>query len=111
MYSHEIRDVMGRTKHPHVVVGARLVVYPRPNSDNEHGAFVLSLANDSDVFARYVTAVVDTPLRVCGKLVRYKDATLSDGESGAAYRLTFSNHNGSPLFPRSTLSLFFNSIH
>ena len=107
MYDHEIRDVMGRTKHPHVVVGARLVVYPRPNSDNEHGAFVLSLANDSDVFARYVTAVVDTPLRVCGKLVRYKDATLSDGESGAAYRLTFSNHNGSPLFPRSTLQPVF----
>jgi hypothetical protein len=103
MYDHEIRDVMWRAKHAHVVLGARLVVYPHRNSDGEHGALALSIANDSEVFARYVMAIVDAPLRICGKLVRFKDAILQETENGAAYRLRFSNHSGSPLFPGATL--------
>jgi hypothetical protein len=102
MYDHEIRDLMNRTKHPQIEVTARLVVYPRQTRDNESGALVLHVENKSDVLARHVALVVDVPLRVRGKLVRYRDAIVRDGSDGSHYRCNFSNGNGSPLFPRAT---------
>ena len=83
MYDDEIRDVMGRAKYPHLLVDASLVVYPRQNSDDQNGALVVRVTNDSDVFARYVTVLVDAPLKVCGKLVLYRDAILQDSGAGS----------------------------
>jgi hypothetical protein len=107
MYDHEIREVMNRTKYPEVEVTARLVVYPCQTRDNESGALVLHVENKSDVLARHVALVVDVPLRVCGKLVRYRDAIIRDGTDGSHYRSSFSNANGSPLFPRATFAPVF----
>jgi len=107
MYDHEIRDVMSRTKHPRISLSARLVLYPRPASNGANGALVITITNESDVFARYVSLVIDAPLRILGNAVLYGDAVIHDGPEGTGFRLNFSNHMSQPLFPQSTITTVF----
>jgi schlafen family protein len=107
MYDHEIRDVMNRTKHPRVRVSAKLVIYPRPTSENYYGAFVLTIGNDSDVLARYVSVTVDAPFRVRGHDVLYREAIVGNCGGLSSWQFSFSNHSGPPLFPRSSMSPYF----
>jgi hypothetical protein len=107
MYDHEIRDVMNRTKHPQIEVTARLVLYPHQTSDNESGALLVYVENKSDVLAEHFAIVVDAPMRIGSKRIRFKDAIVHDGPDGSSYRCNFSNQNGSPLFPRSTFAPLF----
>ena len=67
----------------------------------------MEIKNDSDTFARHVALVIHSPMEVKGRAVIYSEATLDDGDYGAAQRLLFSNHNGAPLFPRGTLKKIF----
>jgi hypothetical protein len=107
MYDHEIRDVMSRTRHPKLVIKAELVVYPTQNAEGNHGVLALRIMNDSDVFARYLSVVVDAPPRVAGRYVHYRNAAYERLASGTRYRCSFSNHTGPPLFPKAVLMPLF----
>jgi hypothetical protein len=107
MQDHEIRDVMSRTKHPKLVVKAELVVYDTRNTEGNHGVLALKITNDSEVFARYLSVVVDAPPRVGANHVHYKDATYEQLPGGSRYRCSFSNHHGPPLFPKAVLMPLF----
>jgi hypothetical protein len=107
MQDHEVRDVMSRKSHPRIQASAELVVYRQRNRDGEAGALVVNITNESDVFARYVAFVVHSPLRINNKLINYPGAIIDDRNEGTAYRLSFSNHLGAPLFPRGKLKEIF----
>lgn len=107
MEDYEIRDVMNRKTHPHVSVSAKFVVYPRLNEDGAAGALIFFINNKSNLLARYVSIIVNAPIRVRGKLIAYKDAIRDESEEGESYRLTFSNHFGAPLFPHAGLQARF----
>ena len=104
MLDHEVRDVMSRKTHPRLVVSVRFCVYPHPNDDGTAGTLIINVKNESDVFARYVAFVVHAPLRVGGRLIGYSGAVLDKLDEGHAYRLSFSNHDAAPLFPRGVLT-------
>ena len=108
MLDHEVRDVMNRKTHPQIILEAKFVVYASPRKVGiadtfKDGALIVTIKNESDVFARYVAIVIHSPLRIHGKLIGYDDSTLDDGEDGYAWRLPFSNHSRAPLFPRGQL--------
>jgi hypothetical protein len=112
MQDHEVRDVMNRKTHPQIILEAKFVVYASPRNVGNGGTFkdgalIVTIKNESDVFARYVAIVIHSPLRVRGKLIGYDDSTLDNGEDGYAWRLSFSNHGGAPLFPRGQLKHIF----
>lgn len=104
MLDHEVRDVMSRKAHPQLSISARLYIYPRHNDDGTAGSLIVSIKNQSDVFARYVAFTIHAPLRIRGHLIGYNDAVLDKLHDGTAYRLSFSNHNAAPLFPRGALT-------
>ena len=104
MLDHEIRDVMSRKTHPRVTVGAKFSIYHRPNINGAQGALVVSVTNDTDVFARHVLVVLHSPIRIAGNPIHYQSGTLDNGDDGWAYKLELSNHNGAPLFPRAKLN-------
>ena len=107
MIDHEVRDVMNRRSHPQVIVSAKLEIFPHPNKEGENGLLIFKINNTSGVFARYVAMIINAPLRVGGRLIFYKKATLDEGNDGSSYRLVFSNHAGSPLFPKASLQQVF----
>lgn len=107
MEDYEIRDVMNRKTHPRVSVSAKFVVFPRLNEDGAAGALNFSINNESDLLARYVSIIVNAPIRIHGKLIAYKEAIHDRSEEGESYRLTFSNHLGAPLFPHAGLQARF----
>lgn len=107
MLDHEIRDVMNRKSHPRILVQARFVEYPRPNQDRDNGALIINITNDSDTLARYIAIAVYAPLQFNNRLIGYHDAILHTISEGSIYRLSFSNHNGAPLFPRATCTVLF----
>lgn len=104
MVDHEVRDVMNRKTHPHLVVKARLVVYRRPASNGPDGVLIFDLHNESDVFARYVVVVANVPIKVHGKLVMYEGARQHEVNGKTGYKILFSNHNQIPLFPHAWLN-------
>lgn len=107
MYDHEVRDVMSRTKHPRLGIKPEVVVYPYRNDDGNDGVLAVRITNESDVFARYVSVVVDAPPRVAGKVIFYRDSSYDEPATGARYHLSFSNHLGPPLFPKAVLIKLF----
>jgi len=107
MLDHEVRDVMNRKTHPRVAIDARFVVYPHKNSDERDGALIVSIKNETDVFARYVALVVHSPIKMHGKFLVYDSSIVDNGDHGQAYRLLFSNHLDAPLFPQGTLKALF----
>lgn len=107
MEDYEIRDVMNRKTYPVLKVSAKFAIYPRPNSEKKDGALVFEILNDSDVFARFVKLLVKVPPVVGGRYIRFSDAIYDQDEDGYSYRLGYSNHLGSPLFPRSLLRHLF----
>lgn len=102
MEDYEVRDVMNRKTNPLVTVTAKFVVYSRPNKDEMDGALIFDITNESDVFARYLKIVVNAPPKVRNLYVHYKDSIYDGNKEGSSYKLTYSNHLGSPLFPHST---------
>jgi hypothetical protein len=109
MADYEIRDVMNRRTHPKLVASARLIVYARLNSERAAGRLQFTLNNDSDVLARYVALVVHVPVKIKKHFVHYvaENIIMDETKDGHAYKLSFSNHDSAPLFPRTSLFIGF----
>jgi hypothetical protein len=107
MEDYEVRDVMNRKTHPLVSVIAQFVVYSRRNNDDMNGALVFDITNESDVFARYVKIVINAPPKVRDHYVHYPNSIYDNNNEGSSYLLNYSNHLGSPLFPRVTIRHLF----
>ena len=107
MADHEVRDVMNRRAQPRLIVSAKLVWFSNPmRKDGMNGNLIFSILNDSDAFARYVALVIELPLHLKGNLVIFEDGILIDDRE-AGWRLSYSNHDRAPLFPRVNLSNHF----
>lgn len=104
MPDNEVRDVINRRAYPRITFKAKFNLYPRINHDGAVGALIVEINNESDVFARHVAFIIHSPLRVRGRLIVYDNAVIDSREDGTAWRVSFSNHISSPLFPRGTLS-------
>jgi hypothetical protein len=107
MLDHEIRDVMNRKERASILVEAEFVIWSRPDKEGHHGRLIFRIHNTSNVFVRYVALVASSPIRIEGKLIAYDDATMEETDKGSGYRLVFSNHGSAPLFPKGSISPWF----
>ena len=100
MHDYEIRDVMNRRRFPTLSVSASIQF----DSGGFKGTLHFEIRNTSDVLAKHFAAFVHVPapLKLAGKVIIFKQPGVLDKlEDGSAFRLTFSNSGGAPLFPKS----------
>jgi hypothetical protein len=110
MADHEIRDVMNRRAHPRIVVRASLCFFHgRKLQSGADGRLSFFLTNQSDVFARYIMLIAHAPIKIRNVTVAYDvpNKILEVTDDGIGHKLIFSNHIGSPLFPRASLNPYF----
>lgn len=100
MHDDEIRDVMNRQRIPTLSVSASIQF----DSGGFKGTLHFEIHNTSDVLAKHFAAFVHVPLplKLAGKVIVFKQPGVRDElEDGSAVKLTFSNGDGAPLFPKS----------
>ena len=110
MDDHEVRDVMNRRAHPDISVTAKMLIHKRYRSDGQLGELVLTITNNSDVFAHHLLVVIHSPIRIQGKPIRYDNLEIDSGEDGVAFKLQYSNHASAPLFPRGAIKHSFSFV-
>lgn len=98
MQDFEIRDIMNRSRFAKVTARATFALL---QFDTE-GSLHFEIFNDSEVLVRHFAAIIHAPLKWRGKALMFEDDPVVDEvEKMTALRLSFSNHLGPPLFPRS----------
>lgn len=101
MRDYEVREVMGRLKHPDVIAQ----VFHIRHHDYQKGNFHIKLTNRGNTFCRFVHVNLVVPLTFGGPYgapVWEKDWKVIPTERGQGMELIFDN-GGNPIFPGMTL--------
>ena len=96
-------DIANRTKHPNVTSSVFINLF-NPDID-DRGCLVWEAVNDSDVFCRHVSVIIQIPTRYKSAFLSVDDVHFETNAEGQTYWvLRMSNGINRPLFPRDTIN-------